>query len=425
MEEKWGTDSVEVLNIAAGGYNEDAWLSSIDVIAGYTPVDIILMESVVNDRGIYRTQEWDAKRVAETSDVLLNILMRLPGEPSVMSVELFTVSSKEKDDAKTACPGRVQFVNDPVLDFEQCYYCEFMWMPQTWRDAARKKNSVARVSYRDAVWPVQSHPPNNLCQYWHGRWHPEVRTHSLVASTVVFHFSIVLEKQQELLALNQDENSVISLPNIELPDNVCLEPNTSMHTMQGNPFDPMDLLNDGSSCWIFRSDSKDKYGWICEFGMDGTTFGLNEEQTESSRELLMGRNPDDYLTLQQEIQLGNDGKLIVTRLRSWDSRMAKADVWLSTKTGENVFEGDPVWTIDSHSKYTTSSGNVSIAVPWFTNVREHAFKATTGLSWEDVAARKETSIIFNIKLKTNTSQSSKEDSEHGIDKFKLLGITTC
>lgn len=40
----------------------------------------------------------------------------------------------------------------------------------------------------------------------------------------------------------------------------------------------------------------------------------------------------------------------MSRLMSWDPRMAEADVWLSTLTGENVFEGNPVWTIDSHPK---------------------------------------------------------------------------
>ena len=72
--------------------------------------------------------------------------MRLPGEPAVMSVELFTVSSKDEEDAKRDCPDHVKFVDDPVLDFKHCYYCDNMWFPQTWRDDGRKKNSVARVS---------------------------------------------------------------------------------------------------------------------------------------------------------------------------------------------------------------------------------------------------------------------------------------
>ncbi|GFH46301.1 hypothetical protein CTEN210_02775 [Chaetoceros tenuissimus] len=375
MEEKWGENSVEVINIALGGYNEDAWLSSMNFIVGYAPVDIILMESAVNDRGLYRTQKWDAERVAETSDVLLNLLMRIPGKPAVMSVELFTLSSSDKDDANTVCPGHVQFVNDPVLDFEQCFYCEFMWMPQTWRDTVRKKNSVARVSYRDAVWPVQSLPPNNLCQFWNGVNHPEVATHALVASTVVFHLFIIMETQEELATLSHDENAIITLPTVAMPDNACLEPTTSINAIQGNPIDQMNLPKDGSSCWIFRSDSRHKYGWICEFGMDGTTFGLSDSQTaSSSRELMKGHKLNDYLTLKQEIHLGSDGKLIVTRLRSWDSRMAKADVWLSTQTGENVFEGDPVWTIDSSTDSDQAQRNVSIAVPWFTHIRKYHFK---------------------------------------------------
>lgn len=422
MDEKWGEENVEMINIAKGGHNLDSWLSEWDYIAehAYTPVDIILMESAVNDQGEYHTQESDAKHIAEKSDVLLNLLMRLPGEPAVMSVELYRLGGAHIGDPQGHCGEHVKFVDDPILNIEHCYYCEQWWMPQTWRDAARKKNSVARVSYRDATWPVQAHPPSNLCQYWDGLSHPEAVTHSLVASTVVFHFSTVLEKQQELLALSHDENAVISLPTVEMPDNICEEPITSMRTAQGNSVDPMNLPNDGSSCWIFRSDSKDKYGWICEYGMDGTTFGLNEETTASERALSQGRPIDDYLHLQQEIQLGTGGKLILSRLMSWDPKMAEAEVWLSTVAGENVFEEDPVWTIDSNHEASTS-----IPVPWFTNLRKHIFKATTGLSWEEIEEGKGVSVVLNIKLKTNTAQSSKEDSEHGIDKFKLLGITTC
>lgn len=417
MDEKWDMNSVEVINIALGGFNEDAWLSTIDLVAGYAPVDIILMESAVNDQGHYHTQEMDAKRVAESSDVLLNLLMRLPGEPAVMSIELFSLSHADEDNANFICPGHVHFVNDPVLDFEQCYYCENMWMPQTWRDDARKKNSVARVSYRDAAWPVKAHPPTNLCQYWNGKKHPEIGAHSLVASTVVFHFLIVLEKQSELLALGRDEKKAITLPTVTLPENICLVPTTAIHAIQGNPFDQMNLPNDGSSCWIFRADALDKYGWICEIAMDGTNFGLNKETTASSREL-SHVDDKDYFRLQQEIQLGSDGKLIVTRLVSWVDKMSEAEIWFSTPLEENVFEGDPTWDING-------TGKDSIPISWFTNLHKHTFKANTGLSWEAIEEGKATRVIFNIRLKRNSSPSSKKDSQHGIDKFKLLGITTC
>lgn len=46
-------------------------------------------------------------------------------------------------------------------------------------------------------------------------------------------------------------------------------------------------------------------------------------------------------------------------------------------------------------------------------------------TWEDIEGGKGASVIFNIKLKINTAQSSKEDSEHRIDKLKLVGIEIC
>ena len=122
-----------------------------------------------------------------------------PGQPAVIVVELFRVAQKVESDARRHCSNNVMLLHDSTNNNETCAYCEQWWKPQDWREAAVERSSVARISYRDAVWPELEDPPNNLCQYWYGMSHPQVGTHVLVASTVLFQFLVVMEKYEELM----------------------------------------------------------------------------------------------------------------------------------------------------------------------------------------------------------------------------------
>ena len=210
MHQKWHKSSVQVINLALGGANEDTWLGRLDVIMEYAP-DIILVESAVNDESDYHEQASIADHVNRTSYLLLNILMNFPTEPAVINVELFRIAHHNVRDANTHCRGHV----GEVTSSEACLYCEQWWKPQSWRKEARDLNSVSSISYRDAVWPILSQPPpKELCQYWSGLSHPESGVHAMVASTALFQFMVVMQARRKILFWNypsRDENVVVEI----------------------------------------------------------------------------------------------------------------------------------------------------------------------------------------------------------------------
>jgi len=424
LQEKFGEDAVEVVNIALGGAYEETWLERLDVIMSLSPVDIILVESAVND------QNHPEGKVSEWSHQLLNVLMKLPGKPAVMSVELFRLASTVERDANGHCGENKKVVFDPQNSDEPCFYCEHWWYPQTWRNEVVQQNSVARASYRDSVWPSLEQPPLNLCQYWYGLSHPQIGTHVLVASTILFQLLAVLEKQDVLVNLASSEEYLIKLPDADLPKTACLNPITNFRAIQGNPVDAMALPKDDSSCWVFQSDSKDKFGWICEQTMNGLTASL-DRMTSKARHTSTADTTDrsDFLRLQHKVQLGSEGKALISRLVSYDERMGDAMVWFSvmisnddgSMSDANIFEEDPTFTIDSWAKKRQS-----VPVPFLIELHKQNFKDFMNLtSWDQITEENAPTVLFNIKLLTNTSPQSKKDTRNGIDKFKLVGIVTC
>ena len=419
LQYQWKNTEIKVINIAEGGADEDTWLGKLDQIMEFDP-DIILVESAVNDQCDYDEQDEQFEYVNRTSFSLLNLLMNLPQHPAVISVEFFRTAYKDEEDAESHCDEYVEeLTSDP-----ECFYCPQWWKPQTWRQEARTYNSVSHASYRDAVWPILEKPPEKLCsEYWNGLSHPQIGVHVMMASTILFQFLVVMEKRNVLLQLSSEREKQERLQNrtdgglkmIDPPRNICFNHITAYRAVQGNANDPFGSDSRYSDlCWSFRADVRNKYGWVCEVMNNTDPIG------------------DEYLHLSKKIHIGGDRKLIISRLVSYDDRMATARVWLtgsSTNHGStNVFVGDPVWDIPSwHGKRT------SIPQPYAIQLGKLKFKRSVKMQWPTrdsplvgAGTNDEESstveVTFNIKVLIGTSRSV---SDPKVDKFKLLGIVTC
>ena len=306
MQYQWPNSSLKVINISQGGGNEDTWLGRLGHVMKLNP-DVILVESAVNNQCDYHKQDEREAFVHQKSFSLLNLLMNFPQNPAVISVELFRVAYQGRNDAAKHCRGHIQVTSD-----SSCFICPQWWMPQTWRDHARTYNGVSHSSYRDAVWPLQHNPPDDICsKYWAGLSHPEAGTHAMIASTILFQFLIVRELTNPLLQLSKLGDNVGPKP-IETPQNICLDLISSYRAMQDDSNDPFQVDGNKSydeSCWSFRADVKRKFGWICE------VQGTNPAVTS-----------DNYLRLSKNLRIGRDRKVIVSRLVSYDDRMAIGQV---------------------------------------------------------------------------------------------------
>ena len=418
MTHYWPDSSLQIVNLSTGGANEITWLGRLDQVIELDP-DIILVESAVNDQCHYDEQDSVADFVNRTSFSLLNLLMNFPKKPAVISVELFRTNIGSIEDTALQCQG---FVQTPISD-SPCSYCPQWWEPQTWREEARNYNSVSHSSYRDAVWPIKNNPPDNLCSnYWDGASHPGADVHAMVASLILFQFFVVMEKKDTFLQLSKerDENLVAGWEGMFIPEYVCLNSISSYRALQGNPTDPFENFSYDDSCWTFRADKKMKYGWICEVG-DGSDANQNGDKSIQ----------EEYLRLSKKVRIGGDKKVVISRLVSYDDRMATAQVWFTSSQSDdsssNIFVGEPVWDIPSWHEQKTS-----IPQPFAIHLETSQLKELSGIQWptevggnnlsfnNHVTLSSTVEVILNIKILLGSSRSSS-----GIDKFKLLGIVTC
>jgi hypothetical protein len=340
--------------------------------------------------------------------------MHFPNSPAVLTVELFRVANGNIRDGRMHCQNHLINVTDSS-DGKVCFVCPQWWLPQDWRAEAIRSSSVASVSYRDAVWPVADKPPENLCKYWSGLSHPEEDTHILVASAVLFQFLTVMQHTNTALldspALSDDNSHGFDMNQAALA-HVCLNHFSSFTAVAFDPVDPMPFDRDGnSSCWQYRADVRHKYGWICK----------------EKRDALLNKTMPEYLLLQKQIRVGGKGNVLISRLVSYDKRMSVAKVWFtSAASSENVFDGNLIWNISSwHAEKTSIPQTQAI------QLNGTAFTEASNMHWptkSDLEILTEDStilLILNMQLVIGSSMASKEDGELGIDKFKLLGITTC
>jgi len=466
MNEKWlglGVPPVQVINLAQGGANEKYWLGTLDFIMNHNkaPFDVILVESAVNDACDHRDQYERLKEVNQTSHMLLNILMNFPGDPAVLNVEAFSVANTNRTNARKHCKGHEERVNITNATYGKCIYCPQWWKPQDWRKEAREQNSVSYISFRDAVWPILDQPPENLCyQWWHGLSHPQSGTHALIASTILFQFMVVMHHKDHLLEVHKESKRAgrDKVKIVAVPSMVCLEPISIYRSLQNNSHDPMDFEKDNvdynkimhSTCWEFRADSKEKYGWICEYSRNITAvperrrirIRSNESESvytpSSSTSRHKRGTTQQYLHFRKKIRIGKDGKVTVTRLVSYDKRMATAQVWFSNVNhplsknitdqyeagNDNIFIGDLVWNITSWHRHRNS-----IPQPEVIELGELEFKLTSGINSSfgnsNITHSSSLEVMFNIKMLAGSSVATLNNRDSGIDKFKLLGVVSC
>lgn len=418
MHHKWGNESVQVINLAKGGANERAQLGMLDLVMEHEPIDIILVELAVNDQCDYKDKEMAAVQVNQTSHELLTLLTHFPNTPAVLAVELFRTDGRNSGDAKMHCPDHVIELTNGT-----CAVCPQWWWPQDWRDEARHTSSVAAMSYRDAVWPNATKPPDNLCKYWEGKSHPWEGTHIRVASMIMFHFLTVMSKDVVVFTFSEDEGNSSGVHidiNKLAPPNICLGHLSSLRAVEGNPLDPMPSFrnDDNSSCWKYREDSPHKYGWICEETSD--TF-----------------IKFDDLILKTQVHVGGKRNVLLSRLMSYDERMSVAQAWFSgsinststtsSSQGEakNVFVGNPVWNITSwHEERSSIPKTQRISLEGL------EFSDGSNIHWpnEEGSGKDKDFIVLtlNIRLILGSSKGNQQkEGDKVVDKFKLLGITTC
>jgi hypothetical protein len=137
--------------------------------------------------------------------------------------------------------------------------------------------------------------------------------------------------------------------------------------------------------WHYRSDVLNRYGWLY--------------QGQKSQESIN----DGSSTFRLKIQLGGRGMIMITRLVSYDERMATAKLWFSDvdNLARNAFEGSPTWNITSWHKESTS-------IP------------VTEVIHVPAVFNKRVDVQLNLAVIPGTSKITS-----AYDKFKLLGIVAC
>lgn len=431
----------QVVNLAVGGADEKYWSARISEVLRQSPIDVILVESAVNDQCDYKDIGKRSATVSNYSRQLLNELVHLPGSPAVLSVELFRTAGDNKKDVMFHCPKHFRVLTNSSAKYPgKYYYCPEWWMPQDWRDKAREFNSVPAISYRDAVWPELDHPRHNLSAYWEGLSHPVASTHYLVAKSVLFGLLVAtahaeLWLQQTTMTrtrhgnhqlLHVDEGPFL----MQAPSSACFSPHMdympSINVEKVEDERRRDILsiqkdNLGGGCWEFRADVRDRYGWICEVSKNAATSTVNGDKGEL------------FATFRKKIQVGgSEPKIVFWHLVSYDDRMATVKVWFSTADNitksENVFQGSPTWEVSSFHKERTS-------IPKSCEIQLGGNKFTTesGLIWPEEEVTVESSkgvlpsphnktldLILNVQIVRGSSTSVL-----GTDKFKFLGIVSC
>jgi hypothetical protein len=254
-------------------------------------------------------------------------------------------------------------------------------MPQTWRKQALEYNRVPVVSYRDAVWPDQDHPPANLGYYWDGMSHPKLNTHVFVAETVFFSFLALRAiakrtAQAQPRLVDDDNNDDDDGPaRLRIPDDHCRVPITVYSSFDSTTAN-IPSTGETAGCWRFGEYSRDKLGWI------GSTLAVSRSES---------------LVFETNVTLGTEKKVIVTYLKSYKERMGMVRVWFDSN--DVVFS--PSWNITAWHKERTQVPETMLIVarhlPPSTNVTVH-FELVRG------------------SARNATVQE---------DVFILLGITTC
>lgn len=378
LQALWGPESISVANIARPGGEYNYWMQNFARIVEFGHFDILIGDFAVNDQVDYDKQNERAMALNTTQYSLLNLLVHLPFRPAVLLVETFRTAGTHEGDANFHCGAHRKKVGAQWL-------CPQWWMPQTWREQAVRYNSVPIVSYRDAVWPLHDEPPADIGYYWDGLSHPRFNSHVMMAEALLFGFLAV--RRNVGVLLNNYESSDFHVPILPPLHDICVNPTTKYLTEIGNNDTsrfPGRNNPTGSHCWQYRTDSRNKFGWIAETSKKSTPCAAANHSA----------------LFQVNMDVGESGIVILSYLVSYDERMASARVWIVDESGESLSSN---YTISSwHKERTSLEATAILHVPKHSN-----------------------STTVSIELIDGTSHASQKDSENGVNKFKLLGLISC
>jgi hypothetical protein len=234
------------------------------------------------------------------------------------------------------------------------------------------------------VWHLHDEAPVDIWYYWDGESHPLFNAHVMMAQALLFEFLAVRRNADFLLTYDSSDFPVPNLPPLQ---DVCVNTTTKYLAENGNNdtsrFPGWNNPKD-SHCWQYRTDSRDKFGWIVETSKKSTTC------TAANHPALFQINMD----------VGESGIVILSYLASYDERMASARVWIVDENGKSLSSN---YTISSwHKEQTSIEATAILHAPKHSNF-----------------------TTVNVELLAGTSHASQKDSENGVDKFKLLGLTSC
>ena len=281
-------------NLAHGGYDTEQHLRVFD---RYTKkeYDMYLLQFAINEQVDLELVERQKDLVPRISAKFYKLLLSRRNQPAVLNIELFRSELKDKEDAKSHCPGAMRKLPNDV------YFCDQWWYPQTWRTKARRQYRVPMISYRDAVFPDLQNPPSDINTTWSGHSHPGPRVHFWIAETIFYGMMVLRETVIENNKLIVQDESV------------CIKKTTSMDANDGKAkFEPVK-----SGCgWHFGEDVAGKPGWIIEKGKKNT--GKCDLTNKRS------------LKISFKLMTGKTGLITGSHLVSYDERMGRAKVWVNS-----------------------------------------------------------------------------------------------
>ena len=376
----WYSGIIEVFNIAVPATSVEVWIDKIRMteIADTTvgdSADLIIVDLQVND------QVFKLEALPALYHAFIKVLDGLPSRPAVMFTQTFITLGNAFNEISRKCPLEGQW-GDCCGGY---YWCMSHWNMTDYVVPTLNLFGVPYISYRDLFWP---HYENNslVRLYWNGNSHPDVRTHKMFAKMVSFLFFMQLNESitesqlgerpgkcsSTLLHGNPSSYHPTTARNKSLSQLCPGRPSTFMHasdkyesihnfkvpttetTVQSIEFED-EIFNTTVQQkidlqWRFYDDSRAKFGWIldidsaelntghlCNDGTsDSSTTGSDTSSSSSSSSPLWCDRAREFYRLPLEVEVGNEAIIQLFFLKSYNTSMGVATVWLDSYAEESV-----------------------------------------------------------------------------------------
>lgn len=440
VNERWSTvftnfinDAIDasfnVDNIAVAAYDTNMWITSLHEKPFHT-ADLIILDLSINDQTVH-----DLSHLPSVYKNFIEELNKLPNHPAILSLQTFRTSNTSTDDINKHCPNPKHYGYCCGEDSNRYWYCRRWWMQQDFTTPTLQNAGVQYVSYRDLVWPLYSSPPSNLPKFWKGLSHVDAKGHRLLGKLVAFGFmSMINESMQLVEDCDRDYNSESSLSTIptsiaqklskstcyysescEDIDNrnktsICSQPLSILRATESiESFLPADMPN----VWEYKSDSRDKYGWILETNVSFITQLCLSDQSPSP----ICEKAVDLHSILFRIEIGNSNPILkIHFLKSFSVKMGAIILRIGNDTSrkDNIIHIDGKW--DQHYSVTqviTLIGNISSLVGCYQN-------DVVVLPYLQTLLPGTHEVFFSIP-----SHHIQILNPGGHLKFKLLGIMSC